>query len=749
MASEEEDGGGGDGSSLFEGMVLFCPSEEAPPSPPPPPIPTAAASTSLSRPLDEDLFSDLSLQIYTDPLPPASDATPPPSRQLSRKKKRAVRIGYGRDAAVAAAPPDEPHFPSSFPAPLSPQLLPPAEPSPQPAHDSPPPPPHLTNLRSDPQPEEEAEVGGGESDAILQEDIKVEEEEKEEKVLSAAVPSQMQDSCGPIEERLALIRARISQKFESIRQRAASVTAERKELGRRRRKVAEDVNSASARYKELERELEKACEAEDFDKAERVSESLAAVEKDKDNLLAVLRQADLDCDSVDSKMQEVLELQIAAEEEAVTLLEQFAKDAADFADLVIKNAEEVFSKELEGWQTSMEILEIKKLEMEIESQLVCEAHSGLEEAIEHLVEDDRREKYMLKSKGDILAKELGELLELVRLKEAEIAENDSQIQEVQKRISGVVAEFHMTQSSIDMKRDNLQAAQSEMASENAALVMKRKEIDDFVSVAEQKRSKLMELANVSSDEAKSCQNFVELRRSLASSIVKSRQDRVKFVKTEEKILEDIQILRQQISAARTSLQELSSTRASMQQEIASLKQRVSFIDKRGPELEAEKKVAAAARNFKEAGRIAAEAKALNVEKEDLQNILEKSALDLQKLEEEINGTADKVQESEGLILLKEKEAAMASYKRLQLVSAAARAERTAALGMGDLEECGVLLKEAEAAECKARELQESYELQPEDDGSTLQPVVSIAFITNVAGQHLAEMVSSFNIPCKS
>jgi hypothetical protein len=37
---------------------------------------------------------------------------------------------------------------------------------------------------------------------------------------------------------------------------------------------------------------------------------------------------------------------------------------------------------------------------------------------------------------------------------------------------------------------------------------------------------------------------------------------------------------------------------------------LSFIDKRGPELEAEKKVAAASRNFKEEGRIAAEAKEL-------------------------------------------------------------------------------------------------------------------------------------------
>ena len=102
------------------------------------------------------------------------------------------------------------------------------------------------------------------------------------------------------------------------------------------------------------------------------------------------------------------------------------------------------------------------------------------------------------------------------------------------------------------------------------------------------------------------------------------------------------------------LQEISSKRAGIQQEIATCKQKLSFIDKRGPELEAEKKVAAAARNFKEAGRIAAEAKVLNSEKEELRAKLEKAGTDLEVIEKDIAATTDKIHDCEGLIVLREK-----------------------------------------------------------------------------------------------
>ena len=128
-----------------------------------------------------------------------------------------------------------------------------------------------------------------------------------------------------IEERLALLRSQISGKLDSIQQRAAAVAAKRRLLAGRRRKVAEEAASVASRHKDLERELEEACEAEDFERAERISDSLAALEKEKDRLLTALRDAELDYGSVDSELQEVLESRIAAEEEAAALLEQFAK----------------------------------------------------------------------------------------------------------------------------------------------------------------------------------------------------------------------------------------------------------------------------------------------------------------------------------------------------------------------------------------------------------------------------------------
>ncbi|KAA8544657.1 hypothetical protein F0562_019496 [Nyssa sinensis] len=49
-------------------------------------------------------------------------------------------------------------------------------------------------------------------------------------------------------------------------------------------------------------DLEEACEAEDFETTKRLSESLASVEKEKECLAIELRDAEADCDAVDSKM---------------------------------------------------------------------------------------------------------------------------------------------------------------------------------------------------------------------------------------------------------------------------------------------------------------------------------------------------------------------------------------------------------------------------------------------------------------
>lgn len=186
-------------------------------------------------------------------------------------------------------------------------------------------------------------------------------------------------------------------------------------------------------------------------------------------------------------------------------------------------------------------------------------------------------------------------------------------------------------------------------------------------------------------------------------------------------------------------QELSSTKSSIQQEIASSKQRIFFIDKIVPELEAEKKVAAAARNFKEAARVAAEAKKLSVEKEGEEVKMDGAMLELGKLEEEIKDTVNWLVEADELILFKEKEVAMARFQRLLLVAGAA-------VELGDLEEANLLLAEAEAAEVEAKNLEQSYNFKEEEFENLPKHFMSMELVSNLGGKQLAELAASVHLP---
>lgn len=220
----------------------------------------------------------------------------------------------------------------------------------------------------------------------------------------------------------------------------------------------------------------------------------------------------------------------------------------------MKKAESLSSEEMEKWLASTEALEGRKIELEIESHLVNEARAVLNNSIEHSVEDDLREKEILYKKKDSLTNELQKLLALVRDKKKEIAENDSNIRAVEERISIVVSDFQEYQSSINAKYDSLQSIISQLNLESEAMSMKKKEIDKFLNDEVDRGTKLKELARVSADEAKEYREVVELRRSLMSSILKSREDKVKLAKTEEKLSAEVQTLQQEASAARASLQ---------------------------------------------------------------------------------------------------------------------------------------------------------------------------------------------------
>ncbi|XP_039164937.1 uncharacterized protein LOC120291514 [Eucalyptus grandis] len=173
-------------------------------------------------------------------------------------------------------------------------------------------------------------------------------------------------------------------------------------------------------------------------------------------------------------MQEVLNAQIAAEDECVSLLENFSKDATASADLIEKKANLLRAEEMDKWLSSSEDLEVRKMELEIESYLISEARKGVNVSIEHSIDDDSREKEKLLKKKDVLLDELEKLLNLAREKEKQIAENDASIEAVEKRIAGVVSGFQDMQSDIGAKYDRMKSKLSQVDAKSEALSIKRK-----------------------------------------------------------------------------------------------------------------------------------------------------------------------------------------------------------------------------------------------------------------------------------
>jgi hypothetical protein len=318
---------GGDMDSLFEGMVLFNPAQieaaaaennqqdndrvDDSQS-------DAAAAASCSQPLDENIFSDLTLivdplqnlQVTEDHLLQSQSWQRQQQQQQqvsssSRRRKRSgLRIGYGRNRDTLDVDVDV-------------DVSPPA----------PAPPPYISDSPSLSTDVAAVSVVIQQQPSVASASASASESITTDVTTTASASESIRHKAADEdeeEEAFRQIRKTIHEKLNHARQLVNSASAVRKDAIRSRRKAAENANLASLKYMELEMQLEEACEAEDFERAEKVSEHLSAAEKEKQISANSLRQADAFIDALDLKLQHALHSHIAAEEECAILLHHYA-----------------------------------------------------------------------------------------------------------------------------------------------------------------------------------------------------------------------------------------------------------------------------------------------------------------------------------------------------------------------------------------------------------------------------------------
>lgn len=512
----------------------------------------------------------------------------------------------------------------------------------------------------------------------------------------------------PLDERLSFIKTAVSKNADCIQERIAAISQSRKGAAQTRRHIAEKISRASVEFKEVEEEMQAACEREDFEKAEQLDEALVLAQKAREAAMEEFIAAETEYDRYSSKMHEVIQLLIANEEEGFSLLEQLRQEAAETASHVTNDSQDVVKVKNEELAASEVSIKSEKEKLMLEVEKVEGAKMELSCTMENSVQEESEEKQRLVDERQIMLQELDALLAAVRLKEAQIAGHDEKIGDLEHKINNRVSGLEQERVKLEADLHELISGLDNLEKELESLDEKKKQVEAEGICAHEAAEKLLELSSLAKAEAQKLQDSLLVRKTAAKTVLSSKEKRLSLAAQEKQHVEDAHGLRDRSSSLRTSLQELASEKVKLQQELLSFNQQTSSIEKRLPEIEAEKKLAAGSRNFKEAGRLAAEAKAFLSSKEQVMAELKRVTEELQVLEQELESHARDLTELESQLQEKEKEAAKARYERLRLLAAATRDERDAASELEDFEEAKSLDVEAAAADKEADEIQQEF-----------------------------------------
>ncbi|CAM6100318.1 unnamed protein product [Calypogeia fissa] len=515
---------------------------------------------------------------------------------------------------------------------------------------------------------------------------------------------------GTIEERMEFVKEAVAHTLKALLEKMSAVSALRKTAVQKRRRAAEKVAAAVDRHKELEAELNAACEREDFEKADSLSGMIAEAETSLAQAGEAFALAEAESDSASSKVQDVLDWQVAIEEQGATFLEMLKQEAEDAGERTLKEAQEIAGREAERLEAEENAIELRKSKLDLELSDAEKAKEELDKAIGDLTQSESKEKAALTGKRGQFSVELEDLLRLVRMKEAEIAECDERIADVDEKINTVAATFESQKASLDAQLETIATTAINLGKDSNIVSEGRQGIEQLLTDAEEKRARLENSAKIALDAGKAMRDAVKIKKAVALSMMQSRRKRTELAEKEKQAQAEAQLVRQNAASTRVLLQELTSSKVKLSQELGAVKERITFAEKRTNELDAEKKLAAAARNFKVAGRLAAEVKVLNAEKESASAELARFTKELETVEGEAKVKLLAQADLDNLIAAKERDGAMAHCERLRLVAAAARDERDVALELDDFEEAESLDGEAKAADAEAATLQRLYEL---------------------------------------
>lgn len=252
-------------------------------------------------------------------------------------------------------------------------------------------------------------------------------------------------------------------------------------------------------------------------------------------------------------------------------------------------------------EDELEQLKISKEHIDVNVKHVEDEKESTEKGIERQTKDHQQEWDKLKERNSILEKEIAELRLLLEKKESEKEVVEADLETVQEKIVTIKSKFKKQLEKIDKKRDKVMEELNSHQVEFNATMTRLKNVE----------SQEIELTDCTNEYQGQQEYIVRVKENIQKDVSKlEKQNKIKEKLNQEMInarnayyeeTQNLKDLMERIAERGTQLKTLDLEIEAAESEIAKIEEKI-------PVLEKEKKIAATARNFLEANKLAKEIK---------------------------------------------------------------------------------------------------------------------------------------------
>ncbi|CAD7699509.1 unnamed protein product [Ostreobium quekettii] len=463
-------------------------------------------------------------------------------------------------------------------------------------------------------------------------------------------PENIQERSEQVPTFLASLRG-LQSTTERFLQKAAeksdSVACEERVHLEKRTKLLIDLTATKELIKTLEQQQALAVDNEDFDAAAKLATKIDDNSSLLGQCLGDLQQVGKDLESCIEKRVKLMEDQVSHRKGCID----------SFRALQAANEEEaacVFARKKEEFERGKARRTERDAEISAAESIIPEKRLALEKERDALLEENSTEKKAKEEERAALEQEQAALEEEINTLRSQLEAKVAKLEEVSCQVSEVSEGLESMQGQLEASLQALADSEAAVVNEEKELAKSRLEIEDefmhghdIEKKAQEERDEAVQQAKFAGDEAATHETQLCVLESVIKRQTALRALLSRVHSEAEDARSSLKDMRGRLTAKRGELRALASDKAKVAQKKIAAEDQVAQVDLRLPQIEADKKAAAANKDFQEAARLSGEAKKLASERETALSLSTALSRQLTDLEENEGKVAQEVSDLEG------------------------------------------------------------------------------------------------------